>query len=77
MNHTRTVTIADNELEVSFDYYPPSRGARERGTGLQLEPDEPATFEICEVKLGEHDVTELVEPYMDKIEQQISESEMD
>lgn len=34
------------EMEITFDYTPACRGVRERGTGLQLEPDEPAIIEI-------------------------------
>ncbi len=30
---------------IGFIYYPGCRGAREHGTGLQLEPDEPAGIE--------------------------------
>lgn len=34
-------------LTCYFDYEPESRGAREWGTGLQLEPDYPATYTLA------------------------------
>jgi len=44
------VTAAEDlYFEVEFDYYPASRGAREKGSGVQLEPDEPETWEITEI----------------------------
>jgi hypothetical protein len=48
-HHCITVNYDWLEFEVEFDHYPASRGAREKGTGVQLEPDEPATNEITEV----------------------------
>jgi len=50
-NHETTVYFEDFAFLVEFDYYPASRGAREHGTGLQLEPDEPESFEICTIKM--------------------------
>lgn len=35
--------------EVEFAYYPSCRGARERGTGVPLEPDMDASCELLEV----------------------------
>ena len=34
-------------LTCYFDHEPASRGAREYGTGLQLEPDYPATYTLA------------------------------
>ena len=47
-------------LDAEIYTWPESRGARERGTGLQLEPDEPAGFEVEKVTLieNEDDLTE-------------------
>lgn len=39
------VILGEDEIEVEFYFYPASRGLRER-SGLQLEPDEPASIEI-------------------------------
>ena len=50
-NHTHTVYFEDLAFDVNFDYYPVSKGAREHGTGLQLEPDEPESWEICTIKM--------------------------
>jgi hypothetical protein len=74
------------EFEVEFDHYPASRGARERGSGVQLEPDEPATKEITEVfmvhptdqDINRVDVTEQLSKEMgDYIEEQIEEQAND
>jgi hypothetical protein len=47
MKHTTTIQGIPCQVEVT--YYAASRGARERGTGLQLEPDEPAFWDIMGV----------------------------
>lgn len=47
---TDPVTDADIEVTVEYDYHKAARGSRERGSGLQLEPDEPAHIEINSVK---------------------------
>jgi hypothetical protein len=39
-----------------FEYEPADRGARERGTGLQLEPDYPATWSLQHAYLPNSDV---------------------
>ncbi len=43
-------------LECWFEFEPAERGARERGTGLQLEPDYPETWTLCHVYLPGSDV---------------------
>ena len=47
----KTISYRGVQLSVDYTYYPPSRGAREHGTGLQLEPDEDASVDIDDVKL--------------------------
>lgn len=44
------------DLECWFEYEPAERGARERGTGLQLEPDYPETWTLCHVYLPGSDI---------------------
>lgn len=41
----------DHEVEIRYEFTPFCRGARERGTGLALEPDTPASVEILETSL--------------------------
>lgn len=48
MSDTLRTTISI-PVEVSFNYSPKSYGSRERGTGLALEPDEPADVEITRI----------------------------
>lgn len=43
------IAFGDGEVNVAFWFYPASRGLRER-SGLQLEPDEPASIEIAAIK---------------------------
>lgn len=53
---TLTITNPETDVEediavtVTYTAYPASRGARERGTGLPLEPDEESLIEIESVK---------------------------
>lgn len=54
------VTVAGVELEVDGDYYKASKGAREKGSGVQLEPDEPATFELSAVYIADVDIADLL-----------------
>jgi len=48
-------------LSVEYDYYPPSKGAREKGSGVQLEPDEDAVIELNSVHLNGIEVMGLLE----------------
>jgi len=48
------------ELTISGTFYPPSRGLRERGTGLQLEPDEDAEWEIESVMYKDIEVYNIM-----------------
>ena len=47
----RTISYKGIQLSINYTYYPASRGAREHGTGLQLEPDEPESVDIDNVEL--------------------------
>ena len=61
------------DLECWFAYEPEERGARERGTGLQLEPDYPETWTLCHVYLPGSDVD--IAPVMsDKLIARIEEA---
>lgn len=44
------------QLDCWFEFEPPERGEREWGTGLQLEPDYPATFALAHAYLPGSDV---------------------
>ncbi len=58
------------ELQVRFSHYPASRGRRERVSGVQLEPDEPATSELEAIYLlsGPHGRQRRLELDMDKLD---------
>jgi len=59
-----TATDVDGEevvVLVEYKYYAGCRGAREDGTGLQLEPDSPAEIEILSVKDENDEDYELTE----------------
>jgi hypothetical protein len=58
---TESVVYNGEEIEVSGCYYKACRGMRERGTGLQLEPDEPASIEIESIMYKGIDVVNLLE----------------
>jgi hypothetical protein len=49
-----TDPTTDDEIPVTvkYEYTPASRGSRERGTGLALEPDEPSKIDIFSVTDG-------------------------
>ena len=68
-NHPET----DEEIPITgeYDYYPEERGSRERGTGLQIEPDEPATVEITSVKDNTGNEVELSTNDIQRIEDEI------
>jgi hypothetical protein len=50
-NHTITVKYEGLAFDVNFDYYSAIKGIREPGTGLPLEPDEPASCEIYTIAM--------------------------
>ena len=47
---TRTIVVDGVVFEVEYTYHKACRGAREKGTGLQLEPDEESSVELESVK---------------------------
>jgi hypothetical protein len=58
---TINTTVRGYRMEIIFDYTPASKGERERGTGLQLSPDEPAEIEIIGVTLCDpSDIWEII-----------------
>ena len=58
----RDTTYEDLDFRVTFNQYPAYRGARERGSGVQLEPDEPASIEVTNIQLL-HDGDTQIEIY--------------
>lgn len=60
---------AESEIEVTvdFDYSPAERGARERGTGLQLEPDWDEDAEINSIKDASGKEIDVTETELEKI----------
>ena len=77
MNISRDIDWKGYKIEVTFDYYPPSKGAREYGTGLQLEPDEPATVELEQVKFNGEEIDGLIEDQFEDIEAHILTLDME
>jgi len=66
-------------MTVEYTYHPGTHGARDR-FGVPLEPDEPATIEISDVRVADVDVWTLIEDDVEKIEDLImqqKESEYD
>ena len=60
--------IGEIKIEVEYDFNPASRGGRERGTGLQLEPDTDASVDVlsatdirtgAEIKLTPEEVKQV------------------
>jgi len=70
-NSIITVELHEGEVDVHISYWKASRGAREHGTGLQLEPDEPAGFEVDRVEYDGKDVTSIMD--INKIEELVEE----
>jgi len=71
----RMVHYMGVDISVEYSFYQYSPGPRERGSGVQLGPDEPATVEIHEIKIGPQEVTDVFEPHMDGLEELILELE--
>jgi len=78
MSHTIAFTITrEIEVEVSYDAWPASRGARDSlcgkaGAGPPLEPDEPAGIEITGAKDSAGQEWDLTEEEEREIEEAIS-----
>jgi hypothetical protein len=68
---SETIKYNGEELEVSGNSWPFHAGARERGPGLQLEPDEEAGFEVEEIIYKGVDVFSLMDNSMDEINEQL------
>lgn len=64
---SETIKFNGEDLEVSGNSWPYHAGSRERGTGLQLEPDEEAGFEVEEIVYKGIDVYPIMESAMDEI----------
>jgi hypothetical protein len=62
-----TITVYGVALTVEYDYSPPEVGARERKTGLQLEPDWEEEITINEVKSDECFLELLDERYVREV----------
>jgi len=59
---TYTYIFDGGELECELEYNEAERGSRERGTGLQLEPDEPEYCVLETAKLNGVDISEMLSP---------------
>lgn len=72
--HTSSMDVSHNglDLTVHYEYYPPCRGARERSSGIQLEPDEPATVEILSLTTSDN-LIDIFENELDDIATKIHE----
>lgn len=73
----REITVRGIDFTVEYQYYPGCRGARERGTGIQLEPDEGPSIEIESVK-SDDDLMEVLDSkggWLDEIEEKLIEIE--
>ena len=49
----------EHEAEARYEYHKAERGSRERGSGIQLEPDYPAGVEILKIVYKKQDITGL------------------
>lgn len=56
-----TVKIFGISLECTFEYEPEEKGSRERGTGLQLEPDSPEEIILLSVEVKGTNVLDLLD----------------
>jgi hypothetical protein len=56
------------ELTVEYNYTPPCRGAREAGTGLALEPDDPESIEVESVTDAQGVTVELTPTEAERVE---------
>ncbi len=55
---TLTVAGVERELtaDVRYEYLPPERGMRERGSGIQIDPDYPAQIEVQEIMYAQRSI---------------------
>lgn len=52
--------LEDEPVICHLDYSAPERGSRERGTGLQMEPDYEADCTLCAAYVGGVDIIEIL-----------------
>ena len=50
---------SEHDAEVRYEYHEAERGSRERGSGIQLEPDYPESVEILKIIYKKQDITGL------------------
>lgn len=77
-NRTETYeTEVTLTVKVQYRHIPAWAGARERGTGLQLEPDEPAHIEIESAKLSDGTEISLDLLDLEALQREIAEGDYD
>jgi len=74
LTNPKTGAESDVDLTVTYTASPASRGARERGTGLQLEPDEEATIDIESVKDSTGKEIDVSDSELKQLEKEISDA---
>ena len=63
---------SEHDAEVRYEYHDAERGSRERGSGIQLEPDYPESVEILKIIYKKQDIMELFnDKQLDAIQAQI------
>ena len=63
---------SEHEAEVRYEYHEAERGSRERGSGIQLEPDYPESVEILKIICQKQDIMNLFsDRQIEVIQQQI------
>lgn len=73
MNKHGVIEYRGYSLAVEYDYYPAKKGKRERGSGVQLEPDDEETIELTMVEHNGKEILGLLEGQSKEIEDTISE----
>jgi len=74
LTNPKTGAESDVDLTVTYTASPASRRARERGTGLQLEPDEEATIDIESVKDSTGKEIDVSDSELKQLEKEISDA---
>ena len=59
MTFIDVISYCDVDLTVVSEFYPANKGVWEKG-GLQISPDEPATYEVQDVHLGGQSIWDLL-----------------
>ena len=74
LGDTKIVNASGFTFDVEFEYFPPTRGARNK-YGVPMEPDEGAGLYILEAKLNGTDVLEILAAgVVDQIQEEIEEA---